>query len=892
MSAGLPPAGHEEPLRLVDGRSVAVRVVGGPDDGPLVAGLFDRLSPEAMAMRFGSARRGLSEAEVRRMSAAPGPEGLGFLALARGAGGDRAVALARMDREPDAPEGEFSVAVDDAWQGVGIGTGLLERVLAHAAGCGLDGLWAGVRPGNRRMLGVFRALGGDVREMAGHDEVLVRLPVVPDDELEEAEAARFARAAAASLDPMFRPRAIAVVGASRDPAKPGGAVFRAIRRSGFPGPVYPVNPAAASVDGVPTHPSVADLPEGVDLAVVAVPAERVIEVTRQAAGRGIRAMVVLTSGFREAGPEGRALEDRLLHVARTSGIRILGPNCLGLAVTDPARPFDATFGPASPPSGRMAFASQSGGLGVGALAYCAEHGLGLSAFASMGNKADLSSNDLIAWWDQDERTRVVLLYLEGFGNPRRFARLARRVARRTPIVALKAGRGAAGRRAAGSHTAALAAGDAPTDALFALAGVVRVDTVEELFDVGQLLAGQPVPAGPRIGIVSNAGGPGILAADACDALGLVVPALSPAAVDAVRAAHPTVAGPANPVDLGAGAGAAAMAGVGEALIASGEVDAVLAVFTLLAGGDAAEAARAVQSLADGRLCVAGCMLGAPVPVPPPGAEWPVAWSEFPEVAARALARAVEAGAVRHRAPDPAPPVPGVDRAAARAVLDQAEPGAWLPPAAVEALLAAYGIPFARARIARSAADAAAAQAAIGRPVAVKLLSSTVTHKSDVGGVVLGCASPAAAGMAWWTIEGRLAARRRQGEMEGVVVQEMAPAGLDLIVGAVADPVFGPLVLAGIGGVQAELWRDRALALAPVGPRAASALWDELRGAPLLDGYRGGPRADRAALADVVMRVARLAAEQPLLAELDLNPVRALAPGSGAVVVDARARRAP
>jgi len=878
----------EDRLLLAHGRSVAVRAAA-PADAARIARLFADLSPESRALRFGAARGGLSDAEAQAMAAAPGPSGGGLVALA-GGDDEHIVGLARYERTPGASEAEVAVAVDDRWQGCGVGTGLIERLLARAREDGLDALWAMCLPRNLRMRNVFRDLGAQVRMSPQPDEVLVRIPTGADEALEEAEIARFAASAAASLEPLFRPRSIAVVGASRDPLSPGGAIFRTLLEGEFPGHVYAVNSSAGEVAGVRAYPALALLPAPVDLVVVAVPAPWVPAVARQAAACGASALVVVSSGFAEAGPEGAALEAELTHIARTTGMRVLGPNCLGLAVSDRHRPFDATFAPCPVPAGQLAFASQSGGMGIGALSFCAARQIGLSAFVSLGNKADISSNDLLAWWERDPQTRAILLYLEGFGNPRRFARLARRVARTTPIVALKAGRGASGARAAGSHTAALAAGETATDALFEAAGVVRAQTVQELFEVGQTVADQPLPAGRRVAILTNAGGPGIVAADACEAAGLQVPRLDEALRDRLAQAVPAAAGTTNPVDLGAGAGAGAFAAAGGEILESGAVDALLVIYTPVHGGDPATVAKAVQELSDGRLTVVGSLLGRSAPPAPPDARWKVPWLGFPEDAARALAQAARAGEAARRPADPPPALVGVDRAAGRDALLATPPGAWLDAPALERLLAAYGLPFAVWRLVHSAEEAAAAQAAMGRPVAVKLQSRVAVHKSDVGGVVLGCVTPEAAGAAYREIEARAGALLGPEAMEGALVQEMAGDGPELLVGATADPLFGPLVLAGIGGVQAELWRDSALALAPVGELTARDMWSRLRGARLLDGWRGSPAADREALVDIVVRVARLAADQPLLTELDLNPVRALGPGRGALILDARARR--
>jgi acetate---CoA ligase (ADP-forming) len=886
MLAGAPPPA-EERLLTADGRSVVVRPTRADDRDRIVA-LIDGLSPASRAMRFGIARGGLRPEEAAAMAAPPGPDGLALVALA-GPGAGEAVAVARYDRRPGEDEAELSLAVADRWQGLGIGTGLIERLLDHARRDGLDALWALVMPANRRMREVFRHLGCDLEVEVAPGEVLIRLSTHVDDGLEDAAMARFASSAAASLAPILSPSSIAVVGASRDPHSVGGAVFRALAERATSVRVTPVNRSASLVAGLPAAPSLAAVPEPVDMAVVAVPAAGVPAVAREAAERGVRALVVLSAGFSESGAAGAALEEELLHVAGTAGIRVVGPNCLGVWSGAGDAGFDATFAPASPPQGSIALASQSGGLGLAAFAYCARRGIGLSAFVSLGNAADVSAADLLAWWDRDERTRVVLLYLEGFGDPRRFARLARAVCRTTPIVALKAGRGPAGRRGGGSHTAALAADEPSTDALFDLAGIVRVDTIEELLEAGELISAQPLPAGRRIAVVANVGGPAILAADACEGHGLEVPRLSPPLAEALRAAVPAAAATSNPVDLGAAARPGDLLAAGRLIVESGEVDALIVAAAPLRGRGAAPLRAVAERLAGAGVTVVGCSCGEEVSRRPSDGRF-VPWMTFPEGAAHAVAHAAQAGAAARRPADPPRRPPGLDRAAARGVLEAVPEGSWLAPAEVEALLAAYGISMPRSRLAVSAGEAAAAQAALAAPVAVKLARPVIPHKSEVGGVRLGCGSPEAAAAAFREID---AAARRSGacdRVEAVLVQEMAAPGVELIVGAAVDEVFGPVVLAGIGGVEAELWADRAVALAPAGERTVRELWRRLRGSAQLDGWRGAPAADREALADLVARVAWLAADQPLLAELDCNPVRAPL-GGRALVLDARARRA-
>jgi acyl-CoA synthetase (NDP forming) len=878
----------EDRVILRDGRSVAVRLTHEGDAQDLAA-LIHGLSPLARAMRFGAARGDLTPGEADAMAAPPGPSGAGIVAVAGGQG-ERIVGIARYHRAEGAPDAELAATVADRWQGLGLGTALIERLCAHASAAGLDGLWAWMRFDNHRMRSVLDGLGCPVRIERTRDGSVARIGLGFDAALEAASAVRFIGAATASLRPLMRPRGIAVVGASRDPAAPGGAVLRALRDSGFPGPVHAVNRAADTVAGRRSFRALGLLPDPVDLVVAAVPAVAVPAVAREAATCGARALVVLSAGFGEAGDEGAALQAELLHTCRTAGVRLVGPNCLGVAVGGGPAPFDATFGPVRGTSGRVALASQSGGLGVAALAYCADRAIGTSAFVSLGNTADVAPEDLLAWWDADEETRVVLLYLEGVRDPRRFARVARRVARTTPIVALKGGRLAAGTRAAGSHTAALAAGEPLTEALFALAGVVRVETLEELLETGEVLASQPLPAGPRLAILSNAGGPAILAADAAEGLGLQVPPLSPGLQRLLAERRPKAASTANPVDLGAGAHAPAFADAGRALLRSGEVDVLLLLMTPVRGSDPAAVMRAAEGLAGGTIPVVGCVVGPRPGSPDPGAPRPIPWLAMPEGAARAVSGAWRAAQAARRPPDPAVRPPGLDPAAARSVLATAAPGSWLAPGDVARVLGAYRIPVARAIRAADPAAAASAAAEIGGPVAVKLVSPTISHKSDVGGVVLDCRTAAEAAAAAEAIAAILRASSRDDEMEGVLVQEMVGPGTDLIVGGLRDPVFGPALLVGIGGVEAEVWGDRRVALAPTGQIASAELWDGLRGSPLLEGRRGAPAADRAALAGLTERVGWLMSDLQALVELDLNPVR-VAEGGAPVVLDARIRRA-
>jgi acetate---CoA ligase (ADP-forming) len=873
-------------LLLRDGRSVEVRHASAGDVDRVTA-FFAGLTSCDLIARFGHAREGPDRADTAQVLAAPERGGIVLVAVAGGEA-ERVVALAQYEREPGASEGELALIVATQWQAAGIGTALIERLLTLAAAAGMDALWASVRSDNARMLEAFRTLGAPRERKGLGATTLVRISTGPDDRLDDASAHRFEEATSHTLLPLMRPRVIVVVGASRDPSSPGGAVFRSIVENGFAGHVYPVNHAAAEVEGCRAYASLALVPETPDLVVVAVPADGVLAVAREAAVTGARALVVLSAGFADDGPIGAALEAELQHITRLTGMRMLGPNCLGIAVTVGKRAYNATFGPSMPRPGVIALAAQSGGIAIGALAFCAARGLGLSSFVSLGNRADVSSNDLLAWWHQDAATRVVLLYLEGLGNARRLAHLGRIVTAHKPVVALAAGKGSAGRRAVTSHTAALAAGVEASSAVLELAGIVEVATAEELFEAGALMADQPLPAGPRVAILSNAGGPAILAADACEAAGLKVAAFPDELQAFLCTAGPMVAATANPVDLGAGADGETFARAGSAILSAGVVDAVVAIHTPTRGADLDGVAAAIQGLSGRGVTIAACRFGDR---PFSGeVESPVVWFDFPESAVRALGNGWRATCFARRPVDPAVPLLDTDRAAARVAIEESRPGEWLGHSQVERLLTAYGIPSIGGVVVTSPERAAEAQRSVGAPVVVKLISDTITHKSDVGGVILGIDTAERAAEAYREIASRVAAIGRADEMQGALIQRLAPEGVELIVGATVDPVVGPLVLGGIGGTQAEVLADRRVALAPVGPEAARDLWDHLHGGALLDGYRGAPPFDRDALADLVVRVGRLIAEQTLVSDLDLNPVRAL-PGGGLVVLDARCRRA-
>jgi acetyl coenzyme A synthetase (ADP forming)-like protein len=701
-----------------------------------------------------------------------------------------------------------------------------------------------------------------------------------------------------SLDALFRPRSVAVIGASRQRGTIGAEVFHNLIASGFAGPVYPVNPAARSIQSVRAYASVKEIPDELDLAVIVVPKERVQSVVEECSLKGVRGLVVLSAGFAEVGPEGKALQDKLVRTVRRSGMRLVGPNCLGLLNTDPAVRLNATFAPTWPEPGPVAIASQSGAIGVALLDYARELGLGISYFASIGNKADVSGNDLLTYWENDPATRVILLYLESFGNPARFMEIARRVTRKKAILVVKSGRTEAGARAASSHTGALAGADVAVDALLGQAGVLRADTIEELFDIAMFLANQPVPRGRRVAVLTNAGGPGIMAADACESHGLELAELSAATRAGLQAALPPEASLANPVDILASASARTYEEAARLLLADEAVDSLIVLFVPPIVTEASEVAHAIRrSGASASKPILTCLLGTHG-IPPAVAtlrEGRFPSYAFPESAVKALARGIQYGRWLQRPLGRERPLAGIDLARAREALrgiDMPEgESVWLPADAVRQFLDAFGLRMPRTRTAVDLAATQAAASEVGFPVALKLLSRRILHKTEVGGVHLHLRDPNDVERAYAAIRGSLERHRLLDAFEGVIVQEMVERGAEMYVGVTQATGFGALLAFGSGGVAVEVFRDVAFRVHPISDVDAEEMLEQVRGRVLLEGFRGSPRCDKPALVDALLRVDRMLSEFPTILEMDINPLVALAEGEGVVAVDARIRMA-
>ena len=861
MSAVSTTAADSVDVILRDGGTLRLRPPTSADTEALL-GFFRALSSQSLHHRF----HGFPQLRPQLVESLADPdwsERGALLGTLADEDGERVVAIGNYVRLRDPALAESAFAVADAEQGRGIGTRLLERLAARAAAVGIDRFVAEVLPENRSMLGVFERAGFELKRELASGVVEVEFPIASTERFEQSVEERDHTAVVASLRPFFQPATVAVVGASSRRGTIGGELFRNVLEGDFAGAAYPVNPKGAAVAGVRGYRSVEEIPDPVDLAVIAVPGEHVFAAAEDALRSGVRALVVISAGFAEVGSEGAERQERLLALVRAHGARLIGPNCLGVAVAGPR--LNATFAARSAPSGNIGFSSQSGALGLALLEAADSRGLGLSAFVSIGNKADVSSNDLLEWWEDDEATDVVLLYVESFGNPRRFGRLARRVARRKPILALKSGTSVSGQRAASSHTAALAGSEAGVNALFDQAGVTRAASLEELIDVATLLSSQPEPKGRRLAVLTNAGGLGILAADACDAAGLELPGLAEETVARLQELLPAEASVANPVDMLGSATAQSYERALPVVLDDPHVDAVLVLFVPAVTATADEVAVAVDAAARGAgsdkpvLAVVMSSEGVPAALRAGSA---VAAFAYPESAARALGRVAERAEWLRRPLGSPPTLAGIDAKAAAAVVERARARAadsWLDPAETRELLEAYGVPLVPERIAVDADAAARAASELGLPAVVKS-AAPGAHKTETGGVALDLEDEA---------DVRAAAERIGFP---VLVQPMLRGGTELLAGLVQDPVFGPLVAFGPGGVLAELIGEATLRIAPLTDIAAEELVTSGKAGRLVRGFRGAEPADAGALTDLVHRLAALGEELPAVAELDLNPV--------------------
>ncbi len=693
------------------------------------------------------------------------------------------------------------------------------------------------------------------------------------------------------LEGFFQPQSVALIGASATPGKLGYTVLANMIAAGFPGKIYPINPKATQISGYKAYPSILDVPEVPDLAVIVIPAPYVADALRQVGQKGTKSVVVISAGFREASVEGLERERELVRIAQEHGMRIIGPNCLG--IIDTYTPINATFAAGTPPQGNIAFTSQSGALQTAILDWAlASHDLGFSKFVSLGNKCDVDEMDLMRAWAEDPVTRVILAYIEGLPNGQEFIKTAREVSRKKPILVLKSGVTESGSRAVSSHTGSLAGAEAAYDAAFYQAGVLRMETLQELFDSARAFANQPLLQGKRIAIVTNAGGPGILATDALERHGLHLARLERTSTQKLEELLPDAASTANPVDVLGDARADRYAQALEVVATDPNVDGILCIVTPQAMTEIVETANAVGKISQ-RIDkpVLGAFMGeerikAGMDVL---ASYNIPNYLFPEQAAQAFAAMRDYNIARSR-PDPEYVTFEVDRQRVADVFAQvrAEGRVSVGEAEARAVAEAYGLRLPKSKLAATAEEAIAAAAEIGYPVVLKIASPDILHKTDVGGVKVGLHNASDVRDAFDLIIYRATRYVPEARIWGCLVQEMVPMdGIEVLVGMSKDPQFGPLVTFGLGGILVEALKDVTFRVAPFGKQDAEEMLDEIRAHSLLAGVRGRPPADREAMVDTLLRINQLVTDFPEIVEMDINPLMVYAKGQGAITLDMR-----
>lgn len=877
---------------LRDGQSLKVRPITPADKGKL-RDLFYRLSPQTRYLRFGYMKTYISDQELEYFTAVNPPDMYAYVALMGEAEEERIVAVGRWFLAPDGRTAEIAFVVEDTIQVRGIGTALLERLAEVASKYRIKRFVARVLPENTRMLEVFEESGFSITKRIDEGAYELLFNLEEQEEFSKRQAYREHIAFSAGVRRILYPKSVAVIGASRNPESVGGKVFRNLLFSGFAGTVFPVNPKTTSVGGVLSYPTVEHVPGDVDLAVIIVPAAQVLEVIDQCARKKVTGALIISSGFGEAGPKGMERQRLLREKALSYGIRVIGPNCLGIINTDPQTSLNAAFAGSMPPRGGISISSHSGALGLALLDYVKSNNLGVAHFASIGNRIDISSNDLLEFWEDDENTRVILLYLESFGNPRKFSRIARRLTRKKPIIAVKAGRSEVGGRAATSHTGALAGSDIAVDALFRQAGVIRVNTIEEMFNVAKALAHQPLPKGPGLAILTNAGGPGVLAADAAISWGLSVPPLSDETKSKLACFLPAEASLVNPIDMIASATGEQFGNALSLLLEDPAINAVIVINIPVRPVQevAAGIRKAMAGYEGGKTVIACFMMSEAHTIElRDGPHKLIPVYMFPEDAVQALFHAYTYATYRTLKEGRIPVFPEVDEERTRKYLEPSgvlREGGWLPPEAALELLKEYGIPAAETRIALNAAEAGKAAKEIGFPVVMKLRSRTIAHKTEVGGVVIDLQGEDEVTSAYDLMKAHLETAGRGEQMEGVIIQPMLKGGQEMILGMSLDPVFGPLVMVGLGGIYVELIKDVAFSIHPLTDIDPDYMFSQLKGLPLLWGWRGSPARDIDALREILLRFSALIEDFPEITAVEINPLLVFDRGKGTMAVDAR-----
>ncbi len=878
--------GYSADVTIKDGSMLNIRPVL-PGDLGILKDFIRKTSRQALRFRFmGSS--GSPEDNTSFMM--PDAEtGYALIAMRQGAVAGHAAFYYSGSEKKSA---EASVLVGDEFREKGIGTALLQFLAEIAFRAGVLEFTLEMLPENAAMINVVKHLGFPFKTEIAPGSITMRIPTSLSGGVIRAFDEREAASTKESIRSFLAPKTVAVIGASRRKGSIGWQLFRNMIEGEFTGVTYPVNPEAPSVQSVRAYGNVLDCPGTIDLAFIVVPAKYVLETADQCGRKGIRSIVVISSGFSEMGSSGgEKMQQELLDVCRKYGMRLIGPNCMGILSTDPEVSLNAQFSPFSPKRGNVSFLSQSGALGIAVIQELNSLGLGLSSFISVGNKADISGNDLLQYWEDDRMTDVILMYLESFGNPRKFSRIARKVSGKKPIIVVKSGRTLSGSRAARSHTGAMvSASDITVDALLSQSGVIRAQSLNELFDLASILSTQPLPEGNGVAIITNAGGAGILAADACEAAGLKVVEFSEEVQGELGKILPSIASLRNPVDMTAGATAGDYYRAIMAACRDPGVGSLIVIFVPPIEINAADVAsrilQAASDLGGKKTVISVFMASMGLPEMLSAGEMKIPSYKFPEDAAIALGKAVKYAAWK-KEPKGTYAHERNSRFSEAAAIVAGAMGRgkdWLSLDETIPLLSIYGVEFIRTEFARTPEEAEAAASRLGGKVVLKVDSRTVLHKSDVGGVKLGISQPA--------VKGEAERMKRDIEkmghsLDGFTLQSMAKPGLEMFVGVTHDRDFGPILACGYGGTYVEAMKDISVRITPLSDSDASRMLQSLKTYTILKGYRGEKPYDTAALEKLIMSVNAMVEDIPEIQELDLNPV--IVHEKGITIVDARLR---
>ena len=900
MTVGLDGKSFEKysiSVALKDGSSLHLRPILMSDEERLLA-LFSRMSKQTIYLRFHHVLTYMSKEEARRFCTVDYVDTFALVGTLGEGPDERIIAVGRYARQPGANRAQIAFEVEDKYQGLGIGTHLLDQLAYIARDKGMTKFEAEVLAENKDMMNVLINSGFTMQRTYQGTTYIGLLDLAPTEVVEQKSFEREKFSSIASLRAFLNPRSVAVIGASRRPNTIGNFVFRNLIQQDFKGVVYPVNPNAEVIAAIKAYPSILDIPGDIDLAIIAIPADKVQQVVEESAHKGARGVVVLTSGFADVGGEGIERQNKLLTTIRSYGMRMLGPNCMGMINTNPEINLNATFSNVVPPHGNIAFATQSGVLGSAILMYATSLNIGLSTFVSIGNRADISSNELLQYWEDDPDTDVVLLYLESFGNPRKFTRIARSITAKKPVVSLAGNRGTVQTRKVTSQTGAMANDQAATEALYKQAGILRADTLEDLFDTGSLLANQPLPQGNRVAIISNAGGPALLTAEACRGRGLEVPPLSDDTTSQLKTLLSPRANVSNPIDMSPEFSIGQYGDALKLLLKDSNVDMVVVIFIPPILKLSEEFAAIIREVAPlyrecGKPLVTSFLglRGAGIEFGSHDKRFVPSFA-FPESTAGALSRALEFSQRLKRPSGKIPEFPDIDRERADHIIGSAieksgRSQVWLDAESILGLFECYGIKFVTLKLARTPSEAAAAAAEIGFPVAVKILSTSIYQKTDVEGVILDCRAGDEVEKAFARIRDNLEKVGKSAEMEGVIIQKMVQGGVEVIVGVTQHPAFGPLMMFGLGGVYVELFQDVTFNIHPLTDIDAHEMIKAVKAYQLLEGWRGSKRADIQAIEELLLRISTMVENHPQILEMDLNPVKVLAEGDYYLVVDGR-----